>query len=136
MQTLKFPSTKTAWLFVEEARAQGYHARIPATVQILPRVTAWAVLVGALAGGTLLGTIGGLAEAGLIGLPRLEPLFAAPVGAVTALLATIGGSLGALTGGFVGLRSAPSLAAQESAEVIVEEDTDKAPPLKELAARY
>ena len=55
MQTLKFPSTKTAWLFTEEAQAQGYHARIPATVQILPRVTVWAVVIGGLAGGALLG---------------------------------------------------------------------------------
>ena len=133
MQTLKFPSAKTAWLFTEEAQAQGYHARIPATVQILPRVTVWAVVIGALAGGALLGSVGGLAEAGMIGLPRLEPLFAAPVGAVTALLATIGGSLGALIGGFIGLQQAPSLAERDSAEVLVREDGAQ---LEELAAEF
>lgn len=133
MQTLKFPSAKTAWLFTEEAQAQGYHARIPATVQILPRVTVWAVVIGGLAGGALLGSVGGLAEAGVIGLPRLEPLFAAPVGAVTALLATIGGSIGALIGGFVGLGQAPSLAERDTAEVLVREDGAR---LEELAAEF
>lgn len=133
MQTLRFPTPKTAWLFTEEAQAQGYHVHIPATAQILPRVTVWAVVIGGLAGGALLGSVGGLAEAGMIGLPRLEPLFAAPVGAVTALLATIGGSLGALIGGFVGLRQAPSLAERDTAEVLVREDGAQ---LEELAAEF
>ncbi|MFN8467137.1 MAG: hypothetical protein U0X20_16395 [Caldilineaceae bacterium] len=50
---------------------------------------------------------------------------------MTALLATTGGSLGALIGGFVGLGQAPPLAERDTADVLVREDGAR---LDELAA--
>ncbi len=140
MQKLNFPSTKAAAHFVEEAQAQGYRARLPAGARILPRMTVWAIIIGALIGGALFGVIGGLAEAGQLGLPRLEPLFAAPVGAVTALLATFGGSLGALIGGFIGLHPVAPLTTYADTEVLVDgvlvdDNADKA-ALEKLAMPY
>lgn len=63
--------------------------------------------LSALVGGTLFGLLGAFAEAGVLGLPQLEPLFAAPVGSVTTLLAVFGGSLGARLGGLIALKPAP-----------------------------
>jgi hypothetical protein len=129
MRTVELPSTQAAWHFVVDAQQQGYDAEMAAATKILPRTTFWAIVIGALLGGTLLALVGALAEAGRLGLPRLEPLFAAPVGAVTALLATIGGSFGALIGGFIGLHPVPPLAGRDQAQVYVngenEEETEQ-----------
>jgi hypothetical protein len=108
METYQFPSVKAAYRFTEEAQESGYNVRIADVPPILPAITRWAILAGALVGGSLAALLGLAAESGYIGLDRLEPLFAAPFLAVTALLAAMGGSLGALIGGFVGLRPAPS----------------------------
>lgn len=53
-------------------------------------------LAGASLGAILLGLPALLAELNVLSLPRLEPLFAAPAGAVTMLFVAIGGSIGAL----------------------------------------
>lgn len=55
-------------------------------------------LIGALAGGFIFGLMGYFAENGIISLPRLEPLFAAPYFTVTIFMAIFGAGLGAVIG--------------------------------------
>lgn len=98
MTTAEFPSPAAAREFADTARARWAHAEVIGGVRIVPRRSAAAAWIGALIGGLALGLIGGLAEGGYLGLPRLEPLLAAPVWSVTMLASVIGGSLGALIG--------------------------------------
>lgn len=107
MTTAEFPSAKAAWEFSEEARASGHKVRlwIPPGPRPNKRIF-WSAVLFSLVLGSLFGVLGAYAEAGVVGLPPLEPLFAAPVGAVTALLSVFGGSLGALLGGLVALTPA------------------------------
>lgn len=106
MTTVKFPSTKAAWEFSEEARASGHKVRLVDTARPATKRIFWSAVLFSLVLGSLFGVLGAYAEAGVVGLPRLEPLFAAPVGAVTAFLSVFGGSLGALLGGLVALTPA------------------------------
>ncbi len=119
MQTAEFPSSRAAARFVADARTEGYAARLVQMPPLLPRRSAWGVWIGALAGGSTGAIVGLLAETSVIGLPRLEPLFAAPFGAVTLLLAALIGSLGALIGALVTLRPAPSRLPQGTVAVAI-----------------
>ncbi len=104
MRTVEFPSAEAAYDFAVDARALGYKVTLDDAAQPVTKRAFWTAVVAALVGGTVFGLVGALAEAGLIGLPRLEPLFAAPVGSVTTLLSIFGGSLGALLGGLAALK--------------------------------
>ena len=134
MQTLEFPSVKAAWHFVQEAKASGYEAHLNQTVSLLSVRARWFVVAGSLLGGSLLGVLGAWAEAGRLPLPGLEPLFAAPIGAVTALLAMIGGSLGALLGGLLDLSPTPTLIANRPLVEVETDGGDRA--LEQLAGDY
>ncbi|MHB0937700.1 MAG: DUF4396 domain-containing protein [Armatimonadota bacterium] len=107
----------------------------PGTVDLLPPRARQGALLGTLIGLVLFGLIGMLAEAGLLGLPRLEPLFASPLGAVTALLAIIGGMLGALIGSLLSLPSAP-LARPADGAVVQVTGTDDQEAVTQLAHQY
>ena len=103
MEKAMFPTAGAAWQFAVAARAKGHKAKVLASVSLLTRGSLLVTLLAALLGGVILGLLGAFAEAGLLGLPRLEPLFAAPVGSVTTFLAVVGVSLGALVAGLVTL---------------------------------
>jgi hypothetical protein len=121
--------------FREEAQASGWRATTPGAVDLAPPRTRRGLLLGLLIGLLLFGLIGILAEAGLIGLPRLEPLFAAPLGAVTLLLAVIGGMLGALIGSLLTLphAAAPRDASGATVEV---HGVDDRHTVEQLARQY
>lgn len=106
MNTVEFPSAQAAWDFSVDARANGHQVKLTDTARPVTKPTFWTAILAALVGGTALGLVGAFAEAGFLGLLRLEPLFAAPLGAVTTVLAVFGGSLGALIGGLVALKPA------------------------------
>ena len=107
----EFPSAEAAWEFTEEARASGHRVKLTDTARPVAKRSFGTAVVSALVLGSLFGVLGAYAEAGVVGLPRLEPLFAAPVGAVGAFLAAFGGSLGALLGGLATLKPAQRHAA-------------------------
>lgn len=104
MSTAEFPSAEAAWDFSVDARASGHNVKLADTAQPVTRSAFWVAMACALVGGTVFGLLGAFAEAGVLGLPRLEPLFAAPVGSVTTLLSVFGGSVGALIGGLAALK--------------------------------
>lgn len=79
-------------------------AKLTDTARPVTRGASRIAIACALVGGTVFGLIGALAEAGVLGLQRLEPLFAVPVGLVTTLLSVFGGSLGTLVGDLVALK--------------------------------
>ncbi len=132
MQKLSFPSTRAAWQFSQDLRAEGYHPRFAAVARPITKKMFIAALIGALIGGAILCIVGILAEQGKLGLPRLEPLFASPPGAVAALLAVIGGSFGAAIGGLIGMEAAPSIS-QETPVVEVDRNGKM---VDQLAQRY
>ena len=132
MTTAEFPSAEAAWEFTEEARASGHKVKLTDTARPVTKRAFWTAVVSALVLGSLFGVLGAYAEAGVVGLPRLEPLFAAPVGAVSAFLAVFGGSLGALLGGLATLKPAQRHAAAAH-YVTMEGDGDG---LKEAAKRH
>lgn len=109
--TFKFPSPEAAWGFAQQAREMGHEVALQGRVNLFAPGTHAAVWLGAVVGGVLLALVGVAAENFSLGLPRLGPLFAAPTGAPTLLLAMLGGSAGALVGGLVTLRAAPAVVA-------------------------
>ena len=128
----EFPSAEAAWEFTEEARASGHKVKLTDTARPVTKRAFWTAVVSALVLGSLFGILGAYAEVGVVGLPRLEPLFATPVGAVSAFLAVFGGSLGALLGGLATLRPAQRHAVAVH-YVTMEGDVDG---LKEAARRH
>lgn len=136
-QTFEFPSFEAARQFAGDARPAGWRVKFPAGAvsRIFTRRMRGATAAGLVVGAVVLGLIGWLVDAGLIGLDRLEPLFAAPYGAVTVLFATIGAALGALAGTLATLEAAPMLPAGETVRVTVRGDGDTEPLIR-LARRY
>ena len=133
MSKVKFSSAETAWGFSVDARAAGHQVKLGGAAEPVSKQAFRTALLCALVGGTLFGLLGAFAEAGVVGLPRLEPLFAAPVGSVTTLLAVFGGSLGALLGGLTALK--PVAKNHPAGHVVtVERETDDA--VENLAQRY
>lgn len=104
MTTLEFPSPQAAWGFAQQAREMGHRTELQGRANLFAPGTHAAPWGGALVGGALLGLLGAFAEHFAVGLPRLGPIFAAPVGAPTVLFSFLGGSLGALLGGLATLR--------------------------------
>ena len=135
MIAVRFSSARQAAQFAEDARKAGWRARNPRAVDLAPRRARWAMLIGGLVGLVLLGLVGLLAEAGIIGLNRLEPLFASPLGAVTLLLAIIGAGLGALIGALLTLRTAPRMP-QDAQPTVTVAGTDDREAVEHLAQRH
>jgi hypothetical protein len=133
----RFPSVNSAWHFLVDATQEGWKVSTPDidTVSFYDARTRWFILIGALLGAVILGSAGALAEWGVIGIDRLEPLFASPVGAVALLYAVIGGCLGALIPalGFLGPISAGSPA---DAPHAVAKGTGDQDALAHIAGRY
>ena len=132
MNRVEFPSAEAAWDFSVNACASGHRVKLSDTAQPVTKRTFRAAVLSALVGGTLFGLLGAFAEAGVLGLPRLEPLFSAPVGSVTTLLAVFGGSLGALLGSLVALKPVTQRRTADH-YVTVEDETDD---VSTLARRY
>ncbi len=132
MSTVEFPSAEAAYNFSVEVRTAGHQVKLGGATKPVTRQAFRTAALSALVGGTLFGLLGAFAEAGMVGLPRLEPLFAAPLGAVTALLSIFGGSLGALLGGLVALE--PVKPSHTSGYHVTVADTDDS--VSSLARRY
>ncbi len=111
--TFEFPSPEAAWGFAQQARELGHRVDLPERVNLFSHGSHAAVWIGALIGGALLGLIGAFAENFALALPRLGPIFAAPIGAPTVLFAVLGGSAGALIGGLLTLRPVAAHTVQE-----------------------
>ncbi len=93
------------------------------------------ILLGAMLGAAILGSVGALAEWGVIGIDRLEPLFASPVGAVALLYAVIGGSLGALVPALGLLEAAPARPPVDRPHAVARGSGDR-DTLQRIAGRY
>lgn len=74
MSTVEFPSAEAAWDFSVDARAAGHQVKIGDTARPVTKQAFRTALLSALVGGTLFGLLGAFAEAGVVGLPRLELL--------------------------------------------------------------
>jgi hypothetical protein len=95
---LRFPSLEAAAQFRREAMKKGIRTAFPegTAADLFPgRLLLW-MLLGALAGAIVGSVAGAVGEGLLAGLPRLEPLFAAPHGAVTLLALVTLGCIGAV----------------------------------------
>jgi hypothetical protein len=136
-RTLEFSSPEAARYFTGDARPAGWRVEFPtgAVSRIFTRRMAGATAAGLVIGGAVLGLLGWLADAGLLGLDRFEPLFAAPYGAVTVLFATVGAALGGVAGTLATLEAAPMPPAGETLRVTVQGDGD-AEQLMRFARRY
>ncbi|WP_292727991.1 DUF4396 domain-containing protein [Methanoculleus sp.] len=133
----EFPSLEAARQFAEDVRPTGWRVEFPAgaVARIFTRRMAGATAAGLVIGAAVLGLLGWLADAGLLGLDRFEPLFAAPYGTVTVLFATVGAALGGLAGTLATLEAAPMPPAGETIRVTVQGDGD-AEQLMRFARRY
>ncbi len=103
MTTVTFPSTEVASQFARAARSQGHAVEVVGETVVVPRRSALVTLVVALVGAVPLVLLGWFAEQWMVGLPRLEPLFAAPIGSVTLLLGVTGAAIGAVVGSLASL---------------------------------
>ncbi len=95
---LRFPSLETATQFRHEATKKGIRTEFPegTAADLFPgRLLLW-MLLGALAGAIIGGIAGAVSEELLAGLPRLEPLYAAPHGAVALLALVTAACIGAV----------------------------------------
>jgi hypothetical protein len=139
METMafRFPSTESAWHFFREARREGWQVSMPEidTVHFYSPRARWIILISIILGAVILGSIGGLAEWGVIGIDRLEPLFASPVGAVTFLFAVIGGCLGALIPALWLLEQSPMGSPVDEPHVVAGGAGDRR-MLEHIAGRY
>lgn len=136
-RTVEFPSPDAAWQFSLDASAAGWEVVFPegAVARILTRPMALSAVIGILLGGILLGSVGWLADAGIIGLERLEPIFASPYGSVTLLFSTVGAGVGGLLGTIVSLSPAERREDGRAGRVIVS-GMDDEENLRQLAGRY
>lgn len=129
--TFEFPSPEAAWGFAQQARELGHRVDLHGRVNLFAPGTHAAVWAGALIGGTLLALVGAFAETFALALPRLGPVFAAPIGAPTVLFALMGGSAGALIGGLLMLRRAPT----HKADPARHDDQSMQPALVEVSGQ-
>ncbi len=137
VDTLEFPSPNAARQFAADAGSAGWQVRFPegSTVRIFTRRMLRGTLAGIVLGGAVLGFIGWLADTGLLGFDRLEPLFAAPYGTVTVLAATVGACLGGLAGTLATLeRTDPG--GRETAHTVFVSGKEDESGLKALTAGY
>jgi hypothetical protein len=136
-RTVEFPSPDAAWQFSLDASAAGWEVVFPeaAVARILTRPMALSAVIGILLGGILLGSVGWLADAGIIGLDRLEPILASPYGSVTLLFFTVGAGAGGLFGTIVSLSPAERREDGREGRVIVKGTGDKS-VLERLVGRY
>jgi hypothetical protein len=135
--TVEFPSVDAAWYFSTYANKAGWRtyfedadiARISSPGPLA------AIVLGPILGGSILGLVGWLSEAGTISLPRLEPLFASSYGALTMFFAALGVSLGLLVTFFAVVKPVPSRKHVRTTQVIAsgKNDSEK---LQSLAERY
>lgn len=133
----RFPSIKSTWGFLVDAQQEGWQVSTPDidTVSFYPSRIRWFILIGAIIGAILLGSIGALAEWGVIGIDRLEPLFASPVGAVAFLYAVIGGCLGALVPALGFLKPTSTGAPADMPHAVAKGGGDRG-MLEHIAGRY
>ena len=73
VKVARFSSARDAVDFAREARAAGWRVTLPDAAYPVTRASLCATLLGAVLGGLLFGTVGGLGELGLIRLRGLEP---------------------------------------------------------------
>ncbi len=135
--TVELPSADAAWHFSADANESGWKTRFEGAnvVRLTSSGPLAAIALGPIVGGTILGLVGWLSEAGTIPLPRLEPLLASPHGAVTMLFAALGTSLGLLLTFFAVVKPIPSGEPAKTAQVIASGKGDLE-ELQGLAERY
>lgn len=135
VKVARFSSARDAVDFAREARAAGWRVTLPDAAYPVTRASLCATLLGAVLGGLLFGTVGGLGELGLIRLRGLEPLFAAPLLGVVFLLAAAGASLGGLIAALVCLRPVPLLTPGQPYRVCID-GRGSCEAMDNLARRY
>lgn len=133
----KFPSAEAANDFSVESKKKGWKTEF-ADINIVKLITPnkfKIILLGAIIGAIIFGLIGLLSELGYIWLPRLEPLFASPFGAVTVFFTVFGISLGVLIASLLTLEKVPMSRMEDNVHVFAS-GKDNKDEISTIAGRY
>ncbi len=135
--TVELPSADAAWHFSTDATEAGWKIDFKEAdiAHIFPPGSLAAIVLGPILAGSILGLVGWFSETGMISLPKLEPLFASPHGAVTMFFASLGISLGLLITFFTAAKPLSSRRIIKTTQVIIIGKGDSK-ELQSLAEHY